>query len=318
MYLLTALIKTLTINKIKHWLFAQWAFIMVRLTGNNISVYAPPFVTIEPTNRCNLRCPECATGSQQLFRAKGDMSLEDFKTIVDKIAPYTIVLNIYMQGEPFLNKSISEMIAYAKHNNLFVSLSTNANVSPQLDEASLPHHLIVSADGATQKTYEAYRVGGKLEKVKQFTKRLSEWKNKTGNSLPCVELQYLVNKQNENEIEQTKRLFKGEYDRFVLKTMQIIHPENNEIFEPTASKHSRYKQKKALKKGCYKLSTSVVITQDSKVAPCCMDKDATYAFGELNKENYVKLINNEASTAFRKQIATAKSDIDICQNCPFA
>ena len=72
----------------------------------------PVHITIEPTTACNLRCPVCETGSGILKRPKGEMSLENFKKIIDKIAPHTNTILFYYMGEPFLNGDAYEMIRY--------------------------------------------------------------------------------------------------------------------------------------------------------------------------------------------------------------
>lgn len=318
MPLLVILLKTLTLTKVKVWLNMVWAYITARTLGINSTVSYTPFVTIEPTNRCNLRCPECATGSNQLTRKKGDMDWSVFKNIIDQVAPYTLVLNIYMQGEPFLNAELGRMIAYAKKNNLFVSLSTNANILPQWKAERLPHHLVISVDGAQQKSYEKYRQGGNFETVKTFINKLANWKKDNKQKLPFTELQYLINKYNENEVNATRQLFKGKYDRFVTKKMQIINEENRERFTPTATNNSRYTKAPKLKKGCYKMLSSTVITHDGLLVPCCMDKDADHNYGTITDNNIQTLANNESAKSFNMQVILEKEGIAMCQNCPYA
>ena len=318
MQLIFALIHTLTFRKIWALIISQHTYIVARLFRKDIKASMPPYVTIEPTNRCNLRCPECITGAGQMKRTAGHMSLADFKAIIDKIYPYTVVLNLYMQGEPFLNKDLAQMIAYAKSKKLFVSLSTNAQILPQLEAEALPHHLIISADGATQGTYEAYRKGGKLSKVQDFVRTLSKWKKERKLSLPFIELQFLVHRQNEKEIHATKVLFKGQYNRFVTKSMQIINEENKAKFMTQLPNANRYAKIKTAHKGCYKMLSTSVITQEGQLALCCMDKNAEYVRGNILQEDYGKLLNNEKAKAYRKMLIEDKSKVAICSNCPFA
>lgn len=317
MQLILVLLQTLTFRKIWALISSQISFINARLFGVNIKSTYPPYVTIEPTNRCNLNCPECVTGSQQLQRSVGDLSLKDFKKIVDEIYRYTLVLNLYMQGEPYLNKELSQMIAYAKSKNLFVSLSTNAQRLPELKERYLPHHLVVSVDGATQKSYAAYRVGGKLSKVQDFVKAISDFKQDTNCHTPYVEIQFLVNKHNEGEQNAVKVLFKGQYNRFVTKTMQIINEENKAEFTPQMTCCNRYVNDKAVQPGCYKMLSTSVFTQNVDLALCCMDKNAEFVRGNLLEENYKALLNNDKAHTFRKMLIDKKSKISICNNCPF-
>ncbi len=318
MTLLLTLSRTLTYKKCVALLGAYRRFLWARFLGKDSPAGPQPFVSIEPTNHCNLHCPECVSGSGELTRPVGYMSLDNFKKIIDQIYKHTIVLNLYLQGEPYLHPRLPEMIAYAKEKRLFVSLSTNANILPKLSVDTLPHHLIISADGATQEAYAAYRKGGQLHKVLTFVQSVAERKKKEKSKLPFVELQFLVNKQNKHEEKATRQLFEGYYNRFVKKSMQIIHQENLSQYYAQSACCGRYINDKKHKPGCYKMLSTAVFTQDGQMALCCMDKNAEFSFGNALDEDYVKLINNQEAQALRKMIINQKDQVSICQNCPFA
>ncbi len=318
MTLIIALIKTLTLKKVKTLLKAILSFVKENLTEKPKMIAQTPYLTIEPTNRCNLRCPECITGSQEMKRPIGDLSFDLFKKIIDEVYQHTIVLNLYMQGEPYLNKNLPQMIAYAKKKNIFVSLSTNAQVLPELKSETLPHHIIVSADGATQETYEKYRVGGQLKKVENFLHIVNEYKKKEKKTLPYIELQFLVNRYNENEIKACKNLFHGTYNRFVKKTMQIIHPENETVFLPQNTDCNRYIKNTKAKPSCYKMISTTVVTQDGKILPCCMDKNAEFSYGDLQTDSIANTNKNEKNRRFHQLLLKDKTKVSICRNCPFA
>ncbi|MDD2387948.1 MAG: hypothetical protein PHP52_14330, partial [Bacteroidales bacterium] len=44
----------------------------------------PKNLTIEPTNTCNLNCPLCPTGLNSLNRDKRDMTLDEYKSIIEQ------------------------------------------------------------------------------------------------------------------------------------------------------------------------------------------------------------------------------------------
>lgn len=318
MPLIIALLKTLTLKKLIVLLSGQWHYLLERhLKLVKTSKYTA-FITIEASNRCMLQCPECATGSGELTRTKGDLTFKRYQKIIDEVYPYTTVLNLYMQGEPYINKSLGKMIAYAKEKNIFVSISTNAQVIPNWDKEQLPHHFIVSADGASQESYEKYRVGGELEKVIEFCKGLRDYKKKEGLQLPYVELQFLVNRYNSDEVLTTKSLFKGLYQRFTKKSMQIIHPEEGEHFLPPTSTCHRYIDTTQSKAACYKMISTTVLTQDGSLVPCCMDKDALFSYGNINTNSVAQANQSKENEKFHSMTIHKKQALSICRNCPFA
>lgn len=318
MPLIYALIKTLSLRKVFTWLKAQGSFILARYFNKVVPIAYTPFVSIEPSNRCMLKCPECVCGSQELTRNIGYLSLSNFKKIIDEIHKYTIVLNLYMQGEPYMNKDLGQMIAYAKEKKIFVSVSSNAQIMPTFKKEELPQHLIISADGATQETYEKYRVGGSLEKVKDFTKGLADFKLKHNTPLPYVELQFLENNYNKDETEATKQLFSGSYNRFVKKKMQIIHPDTGTHFSTPNACCNRHINTNTNKASCYKMLSTTVITQDGYMIPCCMDKNAQFSYANIKESKIASANKNKETRDFQKLIISKKNKVSICQNCPFA
>jgi len=318
MTLVIAILRTLTFSKLWALLRAYYAFVLGRVFGKNAKARPQAFVSIEPTNRCNLSCPECVSGSGELTRPRGHMSLANFKHIVDQIYRHTLVLNLYMQGEPYLNPQLPEMIAYAKRKKLFVSLSTNANILPPLSVESLPQHLIISADGATPEGYTSYRRGGDLNKVRAFVRAIAELKQKEKSGLPYVELQFLAHQHNAHERKATRALFKGQYNRFVTKKMQIIHEENRAHFQAQSVCCNRYIDQQRLQPSCFKMISTAVFTQDGYWVACCMDKQAHHRFGNVLEEDYRDVLQGAALRDFRQSLITDKARIAICRNCPYA
>ena len=56
-------------------------------------------IYIEITNICNLQCPFCPPHN----RENKYMTFEEFKTILDKIKPYTKHIYLHVKGEPLLH-----------------------------------------------------------------------------------------------------------------------------------------------------------------------------------------------------------------------
>ena len=79
----------------------------------------PISISIEPSSVCNLKCPECPTGLDELTRFKGHIDFNLYKKIVDELSPYLMNLTLYFQGEPFLNKEIFKLIEYSAKIKMF-------------------------------------------------------------------------------------------------------------------------------------------------------------------------------------------------------
>lgn len=315
----------------------------------------PISISFEPTTSCNLRCPECPSGLRSFSRDTGMLEESFFQKTIEELHKDLFYLTFYFQGEPYLNLKFLEMVKYASAKNIYTASSTNAhylndNNSQRTIESGLDR-LIISIDGTTQETYEAYRIGGNLEKVIEGTKNLLHWKKKLKSKTPYVIFQFVVFRQNEQEVETIKQLGKEiGVDEVKIKSAQIYNYENGNERIPTKEKYSRYKKiengsyelknesgsvsplltfffkKKARKRGigerenkaeasCWRMWHSCVITWDGKIVPCCFDKDAKHQLGTLKEKTFKNIWFNGSYTKFRSSLLKSRKEIDICQNC---
>jgi len=240
-----------------------------------------------------------------------------------------LYLIFYFQGEPFLNPSFLEMVKYASGKKIYTATSTNAHYltddnARKTVESGLDR-LIISIDGTTQEVYQQYRVGGKLDKVLEGAKNIVKWKKELKSSKPFVVFQFLVVKPNEHQIEDVKKLaVEIGVDDVWFKTAQVYDYKNDPNgLIPGIDKYSRYKKndkgewqpKNKLANHCWKLWHANVITWDGLVVPCCFDKDAQHQLGDLSKQSFREVWENEQYRDFRKQLMHSRKNIDICSNC---
>lgn len=285
-------------------------------------------LSIEPTTACNLRCPECPSGLRSFTRPTGRISEALYEQLIDQVAAHTLYLTLYFQGEPYLHPHFTHLVQYASRKGIYTATSTNAHfLNSKRAEATVRSglsRLIISIDGVTQQTYEAYRREGKLEKVLEGAKNIIYWKKKLKSSTPHVIFQFLVVKPNEHEIPELHQLAKAiGADEVQLKTAQIYDYKNGSPLIPENTRYSRYKQlpngkwviKNNLLNQCWKMWAGCVITWDGKVVPCCFDKDASHTVGNLTTESFHEVWNSEAYQRFRAQLLTGRSQIEMCKNC---
>jgi len=303
------------------------SFYISRILRKPIVYGYPISFSVEPTNHCNLKCPECPSGTGTLTRPLGLLKFNKYKNLIDQISPYTSYIQLFFQGEPYLNKDLPEMINYARSKKIFVSISTNGLLfdEKRIDKvlASPPDKLIFSIDGLDEESYQNYRVGGTFSDADTALRLLIKRKKELGKQIPFIELQFIVMKQNEHQIESVHKYAKETgVDYVALKTMQVSSLENALLFLPKNQKYSRYiidgenlKLKNQFHNHCFALWRTAVVTWDGKVVPCCFDKDAKYMLGNLTDMPFIKIWNSVEYNDFRKKILDNRKSIDICRNC---
>lgn len=289
----------------------------------------PAFISVEPTDVCQLQCPECPVGVRH-ENIKNAFQLNEsvFRKTIDELQSTLLHVIFYFQGEPLLNKNVSDYINYAHKKNIYTSTSTNAQAlnaefAEKLVRSGLDK-LIVSIDGSTQEVYEKYRVGGKLQKAIDAVRYVQNWKEKLQSVTPIIEIQFVVFKTNEHQISDMRALAKElKVERLVFKTAQLYDFEHGHPLLTTIEKHARYSLggdgkyhiKSELPNRCHRLWTGAVINSKGDLVPCCFDKDSKYKFGNVTDQSFSGTWHNTRAFNFRKSILENRKQFDICRNC---
>lgn len=303
-------------------------------------VWGQPFMLmIEPTNFCNLKCPLCPSGNGEMTRHRGNLELADFKQLIDQVGDYLVLLMLWNQGEPFINKCFVEMVRYARSKNIPTITSTNGHYIRDLAQArsvveSGLDEIIVSLDGVDQETYEKYRVGGKIERVLSGARLLSEAKRELHSKTPVVNLQFIVFSHNQNDLEEAERIAQEVgADKFLVKTAQVYSAADAEQFLPEEGKFRRYSEDSMINgdlavkgqpvRGCKVLWYSSMVNWNGAVAPCCFDKNVDFELGKAFADepgaeparSFKDIWQGQAYMDFRERVLADRTAFDMCRNC---
>lgn len=287
----------------------------------------PMNVTIEPTTICNLHCPVCETGSGILPRPKQNMSLEEFKTIIDKISAHTNTLMFYFAGESFLNKDSYDMIRYAKDKGIpFIDSCTNGDmVNPErLVECGIDE-VYFQIGGMTQETHQTYRIGSNLKRVLNNLKETVRIRNERRQKM-SIKSGFILMKHNEHEVEK----FKAEMLEIGVDYAAVIDPCVNTIEQgkellPTDKAHWIYdikafdngvlKPKEFLGFRCPWIYYSCAILVNGDVVPCCRDANGDFVMGNILAQEFDEIWNGERYRAFRDKINHNRDKMSLCRLC---
>jgi len=283
----------------------------------------PHSAGIELTNRCNLACPECASGAGMLTRPAGFMSEELFSIVVSQLGKYMINTMFYFQGEPMLHPRFFDFLGMARSMGVVISTNGHFIGSENVGELvrSGARRIIISLDGIREDSYTAYRTGGDVEKVKEGIMLLGRKAAAIRNS-PEIVVQVLVNRHNEGEIAEIRNFAVKARARLSLKSMQLLSPGTGDNMLPVNERYRRYLStgdsaaiKGRLSNRCLRLWTNPVITWDGGVVPCCFDKDASFVMGNLYESSFMDIWNGENYREFRQKLLSDRAGVPICLNC---
>lgn len=181
----------------------------------------PYFLTLEPSDVCQLRCPTCATGVENEYRRDKSAPSFTFRSnrtqldpgfyaaLLDELGEYLFLITFYNFGEPLLNRNLPRLIRQAKALNIETDINTN--LSLHVSDAWLAELLdsgvddvSASIDGFSQETYQRHRVGGDLDLVKRNLECLVRTRDRMGLNTR-ITYNMLVFSFNEHEVDAARQ-----------------------------------------------------------------------------------------------------------------
>jgi radical SAM protein with 4Fe4S-binding SPASM domain len=288
----------------------------------------PCIIQIEPTNHCNLGCPLCPAGRNELGRVRRHMTLGEFRGIVDDAQEYLMLLVLWNWGEPFLNPALPDMIAYAAAREIRTVTSTNAQFLG--DEAYVERiltsglsTLIIAIDSLDETSYRAYRQGGDLSRAITGLERLVAMKRRL-RSRTLLNLRMVVMRHNEDEIAAFTEL--GRRLGVDCLTVKTINPScgaysSDEALVPLNPKLRRFVYRTGTweripkESICERVWMMSNILADGDVVPCCYDFDASMAVGNAFRASFTGIWNSPEYAALRRRVLLERAREPHCREC---
>lgn len=320
------MLKYLSLSVLWNFFITNLSLFLSRLTRRLVFLGNPFALSIEPSSVCNLSCPECPVGSGSFASRKSFMDNDLFEKIIHELPSSVAFMNLYFQGEPFMDPGLIEKIRMAKRRKIFIEISTNGHflneIMCQNIIAASPDRIIVSVDGADAEAYKKYRINGDFDKVISGIKLLVQQRNKKGQKRPKIVLQMLVFKHNENQIAQFRSLCRMlGADRVQLKSVQFYNQHMVAEMQSTKKSFARYivkgksvTQKRKVPRCCSRLWMHPVITTEGFVLPCCYDKSGSLPMGNINEHSLNEIWTSPAYMKLRREMIS-KNYPPICDNC---
>lgn len=282
----------------------------------------PESIQIEISNRCNLKCPLCLKGRNEVVRNNPDIDVDFFRTVLDELKYYDPRLQLWNYGEPLLHKNIYQIVSSIKNDFSDCSISTNGTVmNGRLAKAILNSgitEIIFAIDGISQESYGKYRVGGVLKNVLNNLGIISEQKKKSKCDIK-ITVQFIIFKHNFDEIPKLGEFFypmgvdniKTKSAMLMLegKRLELIDAAKEYLYLEYPGERYEIIDNEFVVKGqpldkCPSIKNSFVITTDRTILPCCWDYKGEYSLSDnLHWKQVVEIINS-------------KSPPQMCKKCP--
>ena len=288
---------------------------------------ATPFIVfVDPASACNFKCTFCPTGHRDMIaetgRYQGVMKFDTFQKVIDDLGEFDKplkVLRMYKDGEPFLNKRLAEMIAYAKKSGHVEYIDTTTNgtflspdrVGPVL-EAGIDK-INISVDGMSVADYERF-TGFKFD-FATFVDNVKWIYANKGNCEIVVKIPgELITEAQRQEFFDT---FGDHCDRIFVENFAPCWPEFD-IEEHTGVKISKgiYQQDIGDTDTCPYIFYGYSVNADGLVSSCFLDWGRKLIIGDVRQQSMKEIWNSERMNALRLQHLEGKRRQNgVCGNC---
>lgn len=293
----------------------------------------PRRIRLEASSICQLRCPSCPNASKaiQPVVGSGFLKLGDFQQLLDR-NPWISEIELTNYGEMFLNPELLEIMKHAYRRNVILRADNGANLNNVREDAleGLVRYrfrsIVCSIDGASNETYQVYRVGGNFETVIENVRKINHFKKKYRSKYPLLAWQFVVFGHNEHEIPTARKLARDLGMEFSPKLswdadfspVQDLEFVRQEVGIDAASRQE-YEEKHGVhyaRGTCHQLWHEPQINWDGKVLGCCRNYWGDFGANAFS-DGLLASVNSERMRYAREMLLgqrVARGDIP-CTTC---
>lgn len=299
----------------------------------------PLGICIEPVNICNMKCVHCPVSLKEfkdIVGGVGYLNMTDYSKILNDIKQLggTIQINLYGDGEPFLNKDLLKMVKLAKEDNIAekVTITTNGTL---IDTTKYQELIESGLDYLRVSIYSMYE-----DKHKEITntkispstiynniKEFKKYRDNLGVEKPFIYAKLIDTYSKENELFLEK--FSSIVDQVNIETPMNWNGYMNKDFIHKIDKEDKTDQSKiqgfyeekgksGMKKICTTAFHSLNIKQNGDVCICIVDWNHGTVVGNIKQESLESIWFGDRLRRFRKMhIDGKRNENESCKNCNY-
>ncbi len=308
-------------------------------------------IQIEPTKRCNQKCPMC-TQPELGSEHKGDMSFEQYQSIFDQL-PNCTEVKLQGLGEILLNRDIWRMLEFSVCNDARVLFATNALL---VNEATAKRLIELgnidvrfSLDTLVEERYARIRGVDTFKRCSENIRRFAELRRRHGRKtvrgkwVPSAEIRMVCMDENVDELPEIIAWAGHVGIERVTATLCVSKRHNQaqaEYVSQIAGDLSRQalgtiearSREEARRLGvglkvipyvtdilhtCEWPWRMPYITYDGHLTPCChIENPQAGSLGNVFEESFERIWNGPRYREFRRSFTDLRKN-RICWVCPY-
>ena len=273
-------------------------------------------IYIEITNSCNFDCSFCF----KTARATKFMSPQEFRTVVDKIRPFTNYIYLHVLGEPLLHPQLDEILSIAEAAGLNINITTNGGLLKRKKDILFKHtvrQVNVSLHDA-EENIAPDKWDDYLNSTLDYALKASP------DTYVCFRLWNTTSETSEvfnsfflsriaDKFKLSEEVLNGNTNGNGIKLAEHIFLQRAPRFEWPNEKHTGTQTQKH----CYALRDHIAILADGQVVPCCLDANAVLKLGNIFDEELSEILKTQRANDIKKGFEQRKVVEPLCASCGF-
>ncbi len=292
----------------------------------------PLHMQVELTSYCNLRCPVCPVGTEELERPAQAIEVDLVERVMQEVGPYLLTVSLWGWGEPLLHKKLDRILEITARYPMARLLSTNGQnlPEPRVQEALRAHpptYLIVALDGLCDETNSVYRRGARIEPILEGVRQLAEWKRREGARLPILHCRFMAMRHNEHELPDLLPFAeRAGFEMVSIRTLGIIDSRYDyqswmtPAVEPLRA--YEYRDGRRVRRNdfvCQYAFSFPTLLADGRLVACDQDYNGRHAYGVIGPGvSFSSVWRSARAAAVRRVVRENPEEFSFCRQCPYA
>ena len=244
---------------------------------------------------------------------KREMSVDEFKIVIDKIKDYTSSIYLHVKGEPLLHSHLDKILDICDKNKINVRITTNGTLLNSKKDILQKHNIkqinvsLHSENNIANYFDNVFNTSDVLSKKITIIYRI--W------TLPSLDL----DKLSTNIVDKIIKHYKlsTEIVNKIKKDKNIKIKDNIYVDKDYEFEWPKITDKRNDYGTCLGTKTHIAILSNGDITPCCLDSNGIIKLGNIFVDNLASVLNSELFKEINNGFKNNKIVHDLCKSCTY-
>lgn len=266
-------------------------------------------IYVEITNHCNLSCSFCSSN----ILPKREMTVDEFKIIIDKIIHYTDTIYLHVKGEPLLHSRLDEILTICDNYKIKVNITTNGTLLSKKKDILLKHdihqiNVSLHCENNFSNYFEnVFKTCDELRIKTTIIYRIWTLKKLHLDKISTTIVHKIISHYNlspeiVDKIMDEKNI-KIANNIYIDKENEFVWPEVNNFKEDYGT--------------CLGCRSHIAVLSNGNVVPCCLDSNSIITLGNLYQQELMDIVNSKLFKEIREGFQNHQIKYDLCKSCTY-